>query len=62
MTDLVKQRSMLMILIAACSNARTAFEAANNEIDGKLLKDLGSMIERSEQELEKLNARIAAGG
>ena len=61
MKDLLQQRSMLMILIAACSTARTAFEAADNSIDTQLLEDLGKMIARSEQELEKLNARIAAG-
>jgi len=61
MKDLLQQRSMLMILIAACSTARTAFEAADNSIDTQLLEDLGTMIRRSEQELEKLNAQIAAG-
>jgi len=61
MKDLLQQRSMLMILIAACSTARTAFEAADNSIDTQLLEDLGKMIRRSEQELERLNARIAAG-
>ena len=60
MTDLVQQRSMLMILIAACSTARTAFEAADNIIDEQLLEDLVTMIDRSEQELEKLNQQIAA--
>jgi hypothetical protein len=60
MTDLVKQRSMLIILIAACSTARTAFEAADNVVDRQLLEDLGKMIDRSEQELEKLNEQIAA--
>lgn len=60
MTDLVQQRSMLMILIAACSTARTAFEAADNVIDRQLLDDLVTMIERSEQELERLNQQIAA--
>ena len=60
MTSLVQQRSMLMILIAACSTARTAFEAADNVIDAQLLADLVTMIERSEEELEKLNQQIAA--
>lgn len=60
MTDLVQQRSMLMILIAACSTARTAFEAADNALDKQLLEDLEAMIDRSEQELEKLNQQIAA--
>lgn len=60
MTDLLQQRSMLLILIAACSTARTAFEAANNVVDKQLLDDLVAMIDRSERELEKLNERIAA--
>jgi len=60
MTDLVQQRSMLMILIAACSTARTAFEAADNVVDKQLLEDLVTMIDRSEQELQKLNQQIAA--
>ena len=60
MTDLVQQRSMLMILIAACSTARTAFEAADNVIDKQLFEDLVKMIDRSEQELKKLNEQIAA--
>jgi hypothetical protein len=60
MTSLVQQRSMLMILIAACSTARRAFEAADNAIDKQLLDDLVAMMDRSEQELEKLNQQIAA--
>lgn len=60
MTDLVQQRSMLMILIAACSTARTAFQAADNIVDKQLLDDLVAMIERSEQELERLNRQIEA--
>jgi hypothetical protein len=43
-----------VILIAACSTARTAFEAAHNPIDSELYADLNRMIERSEHELEKL--------
>jgi hypothetical protein len=56
--DLVRQRSMLVILIAACSSARTAFEAADNVVDADLCADLNRMIERSEDELEKLSAAI----
>ena len=61
MSELLKQRSMLMILIAACSTARTAFEAADNVVDKQLLTDLDAMIKRSELELEKLTERIEAG-
>ncbi len=60
MTELIQQRSMLLILIAACSTARTAFEAADNAVDKQLLDDLVTMIDRSERELEKVNERIAA--
>ena len=56
--ELVQQRSMLIILIAACTSARTAFEAADNVVDAQLCADLNRMIERSESELEKLNAAI----
>ena len=58
MPDLVKQRSMLVILIAACKSARTAFEAADNAIDAQLQADLATMIERSEAELAKLSRAI----
>ena len=58
---LIQQRSMLIILIAACSTARTAFQAADNIIDKQLLADLGTMIERSERELETLNQKIVLG-
>lgn len=59
MTDLVQQRSMLVILLAACTAAQTAFEAADNAIDAELRGDLTRMIERSEVELAKLNRTIA---
>ena len=56
--DLVQQRSMLVILLAACRAAQTAFVAADNEIDSELRGELTRMIERSEAELKKLNQRI----
>jgi hypothetical protein len=49
---------MLVILIAACTSARTAFEAADNVVDADLRADLNRMIERSEAELEKLSEAI----
>lgn len=58
LSELVRQRSMLVILIAACANARTAFEAADNIVDADLVTQLGHVIERSELELNKLNAAI----
>jgi hypothetical protein len=60
--DLVQPHSMLVILIAACTTARTAFEAADNAVDRQLLADLSTMIRRSETELEKLTQAIADGG
>jgi hypothetical protein len=59
-TELVKQRSMLIILIAACRSAKTAFEAADNAIDAQLSADLSKMIERSEAELAKLSQQLEA--
>lgn len=58
MTDLVQQRSMLVILLAACTAAQTAFEAADNAIDTELRVDLDKMIDRTEAELVKLNRLI----
>jgi hypothetical protein len=58
-TELIRQRSMLVILISACTTARIAFEAADNVIDAQLRADLNRMIERSEAELEKLNLAIS---
>ena len=57
-TDLVQQRSMLVILIAACNSARTAFEGAENLIDADLLADLSRMITRSEAELKRISEQI----
>ena len=61
-TELISQRSMLIILIAACTSARTAFQAADNAVDAQLCADLSRMIERSEAELEKLNVAISQAG
>jgi len=60
--ELISQRSMLIILIAACTSARTAFQAADNVVDAQLCADLSRMIERSEAELEKLNVAISQAG
>ncbi len=54
-----QQRSMLIILIAACEAAQTAFEAADNELDVELRADLARMIDRSKSELERLSGRLA---
>jgi hypothetical protein len=57
-TDLVQQRSMLVILLAACTAAQTVFQAADNAIDTELRVDLDKMIARTETELVKLNRLI----
>jgi hypothetical protein len=51
---------MLVILIAACKAAQTAFEAAENVVDTELCADLSRVIERSQGELEKLSRQIEA--
>ena len=56
--DLVQQRSMLVILLAACQTALTAFEAASNELDEDLVSDLRNMAARTERELAALTLRI----
>jgi hypothetical protein len=58
MSALAQQRSMLVILIAACKTAQTAFQAADNAVDAELLSMLDQMIARSEVELEALSRRI----
>lgn len=58
--DLVQQRSMLVILVAACQTAQTAFAAAQNPVDAELRANLTTMIERSEAELAKLDDAIQA--
>lgn len=62
--ELVTQRSMLTIVIAACTSARAAFETTDGVIDPHFREDLDRMIERSTSELEKLNIAIgqAASG
>jgi hypothetical protein len=49
-----KEIAMLTILLAACETAIQTFQAADNPIDGELLKDLEKMVERTRQELESL--------
>ena len=51
---------MLIILLATCKQTQTALEAAATELDTDLTTDLGAMIERTERELNSLQAKIAA--
>ena len=57
---LTQARSMLILLLAACKQSQTALQAAANTLDADLTNDLGTMIERTERELEALQAKIAA--
>jgi cellobiose-specific phosphotransferase system component IIA len=60
--ELVEQRSMLMILIATCTSARTTFEEADYAVDEQLCADLNQMIERAQSELAKLHGAISQSG
>jgi uncharacterized protein involved in exopolysaccharide biosynthesis len=57
---LTQARSMLMLLLATSQQTQIALEAAANALDTQLTKDLGSIIERTERELEVLQKKIAA--
>ena len=49
-----------MLLLATSQQTQIALEAAANALDTQLTKDLGSIIERTERELEVLQKKIAA--
>ena len=57
---LTQARSMLILLLATCQQTQTALGAAANALDTDLSRDLGTMIERTERELEALQAKIDA--
>jgi hypothetical protein len=59
MSSLEQQRIMLVVLLGTCRGAATAFKT-DNVIDPILRADLNAMIERSEVELERLDATITA--
>jgi hypothetical protein len=56
--ELVTRRSMLTIVIAACTSARSVFDEADDSIDPQFREDLVRMIERATSELAKLSAAI----
>lgn len=62
LAELKKARSLLLILTATCRETLLALEAAANELDIDMTEDLTAMIERSQAELEALNAKITAAG
>jgi hypothetical protein len=59
-TSLMKQRALLVILLATCDRALEAFQAADNATDTDFVTDLERIVLRSRDELEVLNAKIAA--
>jgi hypothetical protein len=58
--QLVKQRSMLVVLVAACSTARSAFEDSDHAVDDRWLNELSTVIDLSEAKLANLSQRIEA--
>jgi hypothetical protein len=57
---LTNARSMLILLLATCSQTLLTLEATANVLDTDLTHDLTVMIERSEGELETLTDKINA--
>ena len=57
---LTKARSLLVILLATCRETLLVLEAAANDLDTRLTRDLALMIDRSQQELEVINEKIRA--
>jgi hypothetical protein len=55
---LTKARSLLVILLATCQQTLLALDAAGNELDTDMSADLKRMIERTEAELDALNAKL----
>jgi hypothetical protein len=60
LANLIKARSMLMILLAACQQTVLALDAAANVLDTDLTRDLAAMITRTEDELAALTGKIEA--
>jgi hypothetical protein len=51
---LQQQLAMLRILYGACSTAVDVLRAADDPMDAAFLSDLGRMVERTRQEIERL--------
>ena len=58
LVELKRARSMLVLLLATCEQTLLALEAAGNELDTDLTRDLTAMIDRSEAELARLKVEI----
>jgi len=56
-----QQLAMLRILYAACSTALDTFRAADNPVDEQLVLDLGAMVARTRDEIERIAASLASG-
>jgi hypothetical protein len=52
--------AMLHILYGACSAALNAFRAANNPVDEELVRDLETMVVRTQSEIDRLVAQLAS--
>lgn len=59
LATLTKARSMLILLLATCTETLLALEAAANVLDTDLTADLKAMIKRSDDELDVLTRKIA---
>jgi len=57
---LTKARSLLLILLATCSQTLLALDAAANVLDSDMTEDLRRMINRTESEVEALTAKLDA--
>lgn len=56
--SLTKARSMLIILLATCDQTLLALDATANVLDTDLRHDLNTMIERTREEIEALDAKL----
>ena len=55
-----QHRSMLTILISACSTARDAFDPAGSGVDSELVADLERVIERAQRLLDGMGGSPVA--
>ena len=56
--ELIRDRALLVLLIAASERALEAFQASNNILDRGFVDDLTRIIARSHDELEALNEKL----
>ena len=56
--SLTKARSMLIILLATCDQTLLALDATANVLDTDRRHDLNTMIERTREEIEALDAKL----